>query len=141
MEGRIHNNNGIRRRLWKVKTFLLFLMIFFGAFTQAFSKVAYIFIAPNLTRFTKDLNANRCILEKMDLEFMGYEVRIDFNGTEKRILQAILDPDVKAITYFGHGGSGSGSFWTPAKEPTLGAWNASSWMMTMEDALREKYIA
>ncbi len=98
--------------------------------------VAYIFVDPRLSDGKRWLNTPRVSKETHFYRLKGCEVRYAV-GTDENILRAILDRDVKAITFIGEGGFGAGRK-EGASESTLGRSLASQWREKVFMALREQ---
>lgn len=117
--------------------FLLFLILI-GSSVRAEDEHAYIFIDPRLGEPKIWANYDRIRANQLNLQDKGYKVHL-VKGTTDLILEAILRPNTRAITFFGEGGFGSGRD-EGASEPTLATATWQTWRMMMEDALRLKYL-
>jgi len=98
--------------------------------------VAYIFVDPRLSDGKRWMNTPRVSKDTHFYRLKGCEVRYAV-GTDENILRAILDRDVKAITFIGEGGFGSGRK-EGASASTLGQTLASQWREKVFAALREQ---
>ena len=124
-----------------VNIFILLLLIVGPAFISAQVKHAYIFVDSRLS--DKKIWANENVFDNniSYYEERGYKVHFvmgtTVEGTTQSILDALLRPDTKAITYIGEGGSGSKSGGNV--EPTLHTCTWRMWQDMVSNELWRKY--
>lgn len=92
-------------------------------------KKAVIFISGETTAFETAVTLPRVGYEQTWLEEKGYSIEVH-HGTLESILEAMVDPEVKAFSYFGHG--------TGATIENL---DAKDWQLQIENRLMRKFRA
>ena len=98
-------------------------------------KIAVICVDPKLGEWKKFFNAPRLIHEIKGYSDRGYKV-VALKGTADEVLRALLDKNVKAITFVGEGGLRIG---TIRHVPTLAGNDAAGWKRKVQLALEKRY--
>lgn len=122
-------NNSFYR---KVIAFILFLMISYAAPLKG-AEIAYIFYADNLGRLGEYQTWPRYRYEIYRYTYSGYALRLR-PATKKNILEALLDPETRAMTIFAHGG------FNRDKVPTVLTSRANDWRRIVSETLESEYI-
>jgi hypothetical protein len=115
---------------WMLTTFIALMASFAMPLVAgaAPNKRAVIFVSPGMTTFEEAVSQPRMIVEDAYLRSKGYKVEVRI-GDKKEILKSLLDGNVQAISYFGHG---SGS--------TMENLDAQGWRDTAKSQLYKRYI-
>lgn len=87
----------------KVSFTVMLLLSLSGSFVHA-QKIAYILTDPSLGYMGEYWNTDRYKYERAYYAYNGYQV-VEVKATEENLIRAIIDRNVKAITYIGHGGA------------------------------------
>jgi hypothetical protein len=95
---------------------------------KAQKRIAVIVFSPGLGEWDRITVTPRATWEIGYLGFIGYDVYI-MRGSVDNILLALLEPQVKAISYFGH-----------AAFPSIENLDAGSWKSKVFQKLQEQYI-
>lgn len=112
------------------------IVIFFLCLTATIlhaKKFAVIVTDPKLGSFGKYWNTDRYNYERAYFSSNGYQV-FEMDATEENLIKIIIDPNVKAITYVGHGGADDNQGNT---QPTLAGYTAKEWQ---EIIFRKLYL-
>lgn len=103
---------------------------------QSVPRFAVIFMSPDLQSHMQTLNTPRLIYEAQRLQYNGYTV-ITRPGTTEEVMNALLNPQVRAIVFAGHGGVQDAS---GRSSPTLAGYAASGWQANYRLALMNRYV-
>jgi hypothetical protein len=92
-------------------------------------RLAILFVAPELGSWEEVTLAPRIAVDAEWYMKHGYSVRFG-RATPDRIERALLNPQVRAISYFGHGGTG--------RTPTLAGLTAAMWRQRVQLTLQKR---
>jgi len=114
---------------------LLALVALAGAAAAGNGKQAVIFLDDNVTDWERMFQSPRILYEKSWYEDQGYTVTLR-RAADREIVAAVMNPDVGAVSFFGHGYDPT----APEATSSMMFIDASGWSNRIFRALRQKYI-
>jgi hypothetical protein len=96
---------------------------------------AVIFLDEQVTEYERMFQSPRILLEKAYYEDLGYEVTL-WRASDGDIVQALLNPAIAAVSFFGHGYDPT----APEATSSMLFVDANGWSDRIFSALRQGYI-